>query len=199
MPRVAQEHLDGRRRQIVEAAVRCFARVGVHRTTMQEVFAESRLSPGGVYRYFPSKQSLVLAIAQNVGGQLAAAEQAAESTAPESLASEVARLITIFDGIETDADRRRVAIAIWGESLYDEAVRRAVSELLEAVSASLAGRIAHLQATGAAPVDVNPSDVAHVVLALLPGYLLQRIWFPDLDPLTFAATAQALFSGSASQ
>lgn len=196
MPRVAQEHLDGRRRQVVEAALRCFARTGLHRTTMQDVFAESGLSPGGVYRYFRSKDSLVLAIAQGVGEQLAAAEAAAAADPPRSLGAEVGRLIAVFDGIEADADHRRVAIAIWAESLYDPAVRDAVTGLLDGVAASLAGRIATLQAAGAAPARVDPADAARVVLALLPGHLLQRIWFPDLDPAAFAATAAALLDGA---
>ncbi|TML76063.1 MAG: helix-turn-helix transcriptional regulator, partial [Actinobacteria bacterium] len=37
MPRVSDEHLDARRRQIIDAAIVCFARDGFHRATMQDV------------------------------------------------------------------------------------------------------------------------------------------------------------------
>ena len=62
MPRVSEEHLERRRQQIVDAAQRCFARRGFHQSSMQDVFAESGLSAGAVYRYFKSKDELVAAL-----------------------------------------------------------------------------------------------------------------------------------------
>ena len=48
MARVSQEHLDARRRQILEGAARCFARDGFHSTTMQDILRETGLSAGAV-------------------------------------------------------------------------------------------------------------------------------------------------------
>jgi TetR/AcrR family transcriptional regulator, transcriptional repressor of aconitase len=47
-----------RRQEIVEAACRCFARRGVHRTTIRDVQREAGLSAGAVYAYFPNKEEL---------------------------------------------------------------------------------------------------------------------------------------------
>ncbi|WP_369028857.1 TetR/AcrR family transcriptional regulator, partial [Nocardia farcinica] len=63
MPRVSEEHLERRRQQILVAAQRCFSRKGFYNTSMQDVFAESGLSAGAVYRYFKSKDELVAALA----------------------------------------------------------------------------------------------------------------------------------------
>jgi len=71
MPRVTEEHLAARRRQILDAAVTCFARQGLHRTTMQDIFREAELSPGAVYRYFPSKEAILRAIAEEAFGNVA--------------------------------------------------------------------------------------------------------------------------------
>ena len=71
MPRVAESYLQSRRRQIMDAAIRCFAREGFHRTTMQDIFRETGLSAGAIYRYFKSKEDIVAAIAAEhraVGG-----------------------------------------------------------------------------------------------------------------------------------
>src|SRR5919112_312688 len=62
MPKVTEEHVEARRRQIVSAALRCFAREGFHRTTMQDIFREADLSPGAVYSYFKGKDELIVAI-----------------------------------------------------------------------------------------------------------------------------------------
>jgi TetR/AcrR family transcriptional regulator, transcriptional repressor of aconitase len=63
MPSVSQEHLDARRRQILDAARRCFVRNGFHATSMQDVLAEANLSAGAVYRYFRGKDEIIAAIA----------------------------------------------------------------------------------------------------------------------------------------
>src|SRR5262249_5925610 len=70
MPKVTQEHVDARRRQILSAAVRCFAREGFHRTTMQDIFREAELSPGAVYSYFAGKDELIVAIIGEMMGFL---------------------------------------------------------------------------------------------------------------------------------
>lgn len=48
-----------RREAILLAAERCFTRYGFHRTTMQLVAREAGMSPGNIYRYFPSKNAIV--------------------------------------------------------------------------------------------------------------------------------------------
>ena len=64
MPKVSQQYRDARRNQILDAAKRCFLRDGFHETSMQDLFAEAGLSAGAVYRYFSSKDNMVLAIAE---------------------------------------------------------------------------------------------------------------------------------------
>src|SRR5690349_23010234 len=53
-----------RRTRILDAAERCFARAGFHRTTMQDVAAEAGMSPGNLYRYFPSKDAIVAGLTE---------------------------------------------------------------------------------------------------------------------------------------
>ncbi len=66
MPKVTEEHVEARRRQILSAALCCFAREGFHRTTMQDIFGESDLIPGAVYSYFKGKDELIAAIVAEV-------------------------------------------------------------------------------------------------------------------------------------
>jgi AcrR family transcriptional regulator len=73
MPRVSQAHLDARRRQILDAARRCFVRNGFHATSMQDVLAEANLSAGAVYRYFRGKDEIIAAIAGEVVAEVAGA------------------------------------------------------------------------------------------------------------------------------
>ena len=202
VPRVSAQHLDERRQQIVAAAVRCFARAGVHGTTMQDVFAESAMSPGGVYRYFKSKDDLILAIAHGVAAQLDAlltpvkdATAADSVDPPRSVGEEVSRLIAVFDSVEGDENHRRVAMAIWSESLYHPGVAAVITDIVGRLTLSLASRLAVLQDMRRLDADLDPHSAAQVLIALLPGYLLQRVWFPNLEPEAFTHTSANMFPG----
>jgi len=60
-----------RRDEILDAAQRCFVRSGFHQTSMQEICAEAGMSPGNLYRYFPSKESLIAGIAERDRAEVA--------------------------------------------------------------------------------------------------------------------------------
>jgi AcrR family transcriptional regulator len=60
-----------RRDDILEAAERCFVRSGFHQTSMQEICAEAGMSAGNLYRYFPSKESIIAGIAERDRAELA--------------------------------------------------------------------------------------------------------------------------------
>ncbi len=61
MPKISAEKRTERRRQILNAAWRCFQREGLHVTTMNDIIGASGLSAGAVYSYFENKEDLILA------------------------------------------------------------------------------------------------------------------------------------------
>jgi AcrR family transcriptional regulator len=56
------ERRDQQIRRILEAAKNCFVRSGFQGASMQQICAECGMSPGALYRYFPSKEAIVEAI-----------------------------------------------------------------------------------------------------------------------------------------
>jgi AcrR family transcriptional regulator len=50
---------EERRQQILQAAVKLFARQGYARTTTKEIAREAKLSEGTIYKYFANKQDLL--------------------------------------------------------------------------------------------------------------------------------------------
>lgn len=63
-PAPKTDHRAGQRQRILAAALACFARDGFHGASMQKICAEAGMSPGALYRYFPSKESLIAAIVE---------------------------------------------------------------------------------------------------------------------------------------
>lgn len=71
MPRVSQQHLDARRRQILDGARTCFARHGVEGATVCRLEKETGLSRGAIFHHFRDKDALFLAVAEEDAKQMA--------------------------------------------------------------------------------------------------------------------------------
>ncbi|RZQ63728.1 TetR/AcrR family transcriptional regulator [Amycolatopsis suaedae] len=65
MPRVSQDHLDARRRQILDGARVCFARYGYEGATVRRLEEATGLSRGAIFHHFRDKESLFLALAED--------------------------------------------------------------------------------------------------------------------------------------
>jgi AcrR family transcriptional regulator len=64
MPKLKPDIQRARREHILDAAERCFAHAGFHRTTMQDICKEAGVSPGALYVYFTNKEDLIAGICE---------------------------------------------------------------------------------------------------------------------------------------
>jgi AcrR family transcriptional regulator len=64
VPKVSEEHRQERRRQIMAGARRAFAHHGYEGATVPRLEAQTGLSRGAIFSYFPSKLDLFVALAQ---------------------------------------------------------------------------------------------------------------------------------------
>lgn len=65
MPKVSQETLVARRRDILDASRRAFARHGYEGATVKVLEAETGLSRGAIFHHFRDKDALFLALAED--------------------------------------------------------------------------------------------------------------------------------------
>jgi TetR/AcrR family transcriptional regulator, transcriptional repressor of aconitase len=72
MPRVSQEHLAARRRQILDGARRCFAKYGYDRATVRRLEDTIGLSRGAIFHHFVDKDAIFLALAREDADEIAA-------------------------------------------------------------------------------------------------------------------------------
>src|SRR5690606_6028432 len=123
MPRVSEEHLERRRQQILDAAQLCFARKGFFDTSMQDVFTESGMSAGAVYRYFKSKNEIVAALASQtvvpVRAVLTAGVRADPLPTPAELIRTVAEEVIRHSGPEGVV---RLAPQAWALAMVNDDV-----------------------------------------------------------------------------
>jgi AcrR family transcriptional regulator len=182
VPRVGEAYLESRRRQIMDAAVACFAREGFHRTTMQHIVAETGLSAGAIYRYFPAKEDIVAAIAaEHHAREAAVLAGASEATNPGDVLRDLAH-VSLGRLADPEEQRwRRVTIQLWGEALRDERVMQIMRSGVDEPIEIIAGLLRRGQRDGSVPAGVDARSAARVCAAIFQGLVLQQAWDPGLD------------------
>jgi len=182
MPRVDDRYLASRRRQIMDAAVACFARDGFHRATMADIVAETGLSAGAIYRYFPAKEDIVAAVAaERHTREAAVLADAAAAADPGDVLRDLARVSLGRLADPAEQRWRRVTIQLWGEALRDDRVMRIVRSGLDEPIEVIAALLRRGQADGSVPAGIDPESAARVCAAIFQGLVLQQAWDPGLD------------------
>lgn len=77
MPKVSDDRLAARRREILDGARHCFAEYGYDGATVKRIEESTGLSRGAIFHHFKDKEALFLALAREDAGKMAdvAAEQ----------------------------------------------------------------------------------------------------------------------------
>ena len=200
MPKVSQQYLDARREHILSAARRCFLRDGFHSTSMQDLFAEAGLSSGAVYRYFPSKEDMIIAIAaENIQDVLAMISAVATHQPGRSVGAVMADLLAMVRAKHDEDELAGLAVLTWAEALRNPALATQFTDLLRQMRTTLATVVRGHQKAGELPTDVTAEALAAVLMSIVPGYILQlALLGPDaVDGAPDAA--RALWSGSVSE
>lgn len=98
-PRPREPWRERKRAQILEAASRIFAKRVYHLVSMEEVARVARVGKGTLYRYFPSKEDLYLAIVDAAFGLLIdrlEAERVAAVPPPTALRRMIEAIVETF-------------------------------------------------------------------------------------------------------
>jgi AcrR family transcriptional regulator len=193
MPRVSDDHLERRRRQILDAARRCFLRKGFHLTSMQDVFAESGLSAGAVYRYFKSKNEIIYAIAtEKQGGAVKLLETIMKEDPLPPFEEIIDRFFGHVQSILDDDGALRVAPQVWAEALHDPAYQAIVVRLFAGVRSRWTELASRMRDAGRLPADADPEAVGATLVCVMPGFVLQRMLAGNVDASTLTAGFHAL-------
>jgi AcrR family transcriptional regulator len=198
VPRVSEEYRAARRGEILAAAAGLFAHNGFHATSMADIFAESGMSAGAVYRYFRSKEEIVVAVAETV---LANADEVfarllADGAAPSPAETVRAVIAAILErggqGPVAGPEFTRIAIQVWGEASRSEELRERVGGAFTQVRAHYTEVARRWQEAGRLPADADLEQVGSAMLGLTQGFLLQSLLIPGTTPEGYIAGVEAL-------
>ncbi|WP_059007076.1 TetR/AcrR family transcriptional regulator [Streptomyces specialis] len=193
MARVSQEHLEARRRQIIQGAARCFSRDGFHGTSMQDIFRETGLSAGAVYRYFPGKEAIIAALANEVltavRGAFDDALAGPRPAWPDEIIAEALRRVD-----DVLLFPPALVIQVWSETFRDPRLAGILHGALIGMADAWAKVVASYQENGLMSADVPPAHVARVLLACAQGFLVQRALLGPLEVQVMSDGLRGLMS-----
>jgi AcrR family transcriptional regulator len=199
MARFTEAQKEGRRQEILAAALRCFARNGFHSTTITDVVRESGVSQGTFYLYFETKDDVIAALADDRSQSDALINAIAGAEADP-----VVGLTILFDlhgrtlADAQRADERRVAIQGWAEALRNDAIRQRLVANTLRVQQEIARLIERGQRTGQFRADAEPQGVARALMALFRGLTLLTAWDGAFDPAPTAKSIEDMVRGALS-
>jgi AcrR family transcriptional regulator len=199
MPKVTDEHVAARRRQILSAALACFSRNGFHRTSMQDIFQEADLSPGAVYSYFKGKDDLVRAIIAETMGFITQTASVFTEPLPDGRlrrpGEAFAELIEQNRNVElgTLEERARIFPHLIGEQQRDPELNAAARAGLSRLREGFATLARAAQKRGELAAAIDPDQFGRLAMSLLQGALIQiSVYGDDMDLDAYVRTAVAL-------
>lgn len=181
MRRPSAQLQHDRRAEILEAARRCFARMGFHQASMQQICLEAGMSPGNLYRYFPSKEALIAGIAEldraEVGAELAGAQ-----SAPDFFATLEALARHHF--VERSRDDVGLCAEMVAESRRNPTIARIMSDFDVDVRTRLIALLQAAKDRGDISRSANLDDAVETMMLLADGVWWRRAVHADYDPAT---------------
>ncbi|WP_410823367.1 TetR/AcrR family transcriptional regulator [Methylobacterium oryzisoli] len=165
-----------RRIRILDAAERCFVRSGFHRTTMQDVAAEAAMSPGNLYRYFPSKDAIVAGLAERDRGMVQEGFGALPS-GPD--------LLSAFFGlarqhlVDEPVEKAVLCVEMWAEATRNPAMSAICRDFEQEMRQRITGI---LRKAGTEEHGADAEALTVLIMVLADGMLARRALLPDFDP-----------------
>jgi AcrR family transcriptional regulator len=182
MPKISQLRRDARRQQILDAALECFSEEGFHQTGMAEIVWRSGLSHGAVYGYFPSKDDIIEALADDRHQREALLNAVAlQSRDPIDGLHRLVRAYGAWLNDPKGTPGRRVGVHGWAEALRNDRVRALVVAGIDVPRTIIAELIERGQRSGQISRRVSADAIAKSLIALFQGLVLQVSWGESID------------------
>jgi TetR/AcrR family transcriptional regulator, repressor for uid operon len=178
MRRANTQRQSDRRMEILDAAQRCFARAGFHGASMQEICAEAGMSPGNLYRYFPSKEALIAGICERNRAE-AAESLLAVDQAPgffEGLAA-----LARYHLVERTDEEAGLCAEIMAESRRNPEIARLHTELERDIKTRLVDMLRRAAGRGEISSAIDLDGAATMLMVLADGMSWRRASDPSFN------------------
>ncbi|KQZ02226.1 hypothetical protein ASD45_16190 [Pseudolabrys sp. Root1462] len=164
-----------RRAEILDAAERCFARAGFHRASMQDICTEAGMSPGNLYRYFPSKEALIAGICERNRADAVDSFNHVQE-APDFF--EALAGLARYHLVDRTDDEVSICAEIMAESRRHPDIRQLYQTIENDIRERMAALLQRAAERNEIRADLDPQAVAGLLMAIGDG----MSWRRSVDP-----------------
>lgn len=179
MRKVDPAKQEEKRRQILEAALACFARKGFHGTSTNDICAEAGMSPGNLFHYFPSKLALITTIAEAYRVEMA--ERFAHMDQQDDVIGAIETLALDLMKLSMDPIDARLSIELIAEAMGDSEAGKIYAENDRRIKDDLIALLKRGIAKGQIDPEVQPEAAATWLIALADGTVSRAQIDPDFS------------------
>ncbi|MND26768.1 HTH-type transcriptional repressor KstR2 [compost metagenome] len=175
--RIPEQH-EGKRKEILEAAHRCFLRYGLQGASISMICKEARMSPGHLYHYFPSKDAIIEQMADEYLSTLHTYFDRQRETGDVAtvLLSEIWSM-TSWD----DTAHCRILFELLAEAGRNDRVRDILADNTKSIRQLLAQTLKSGQEGGKVDPDLNPDDTAAMLIAIVDAAPMLPLMVPGIS------------------
>src|SRR5919198_2070808 len=169
------------RKQLMAAAIDCFARLGYQGTTIDRIARDAGVTKGAVYYHFRDKEELLFeTVKDRIGGfEQQVLEKVKVTPAPDALT----RLREVVDACffhATVSNHRRFIMTLMIEALdTNPRLSREFRDILRRMRTFVTTVILRGQQKGTLRADVAPEDAAAVIMGGIIGAEVQHYQDPE--------------------
>jgi TetR/AcrR family transcriptional repressor of uid operon len=177
MTKKRTEAADDRRRQILDAAIVCFAESGFHQTSMHDISAEAGISVGLIYRYFKNKDEVISAIAAEHKKEIAQLLERA-GQAPTLLES-MEILFTSHCCEDSPQTISAFVVDLFAEAGRNRKVANLVRGVVRTKAKGLTNLIANSSDSKHTAGGLRPDQIAEMIFAINDGTMMRSVLEPS--------------------
>ena len=170
---------EAKRRQIVEAAIACFARKGFHGTSTNDICAEAGMSPGNLFHYFPSKLALIATITEEYRAEYA--ERFVQMTQQDDVLTAIEALALDLMEQSRNPLEARISIELIAEGMRNSEVGKIYVDSDRQVKAGFVALLKRGIAKGQLDPSLHPEAAATWLIALADGTISRAQIDPDFS------------------
>lgn len=178
MPKLKASTQAARREHILDAAERCFARSGFHRTTMQDICREAQISAGALYLYFSSKEELIAGISERDRANFR--HRLSTLTSSDDVIGSLAALAKYY-ALEEPRHKRALCIEIAAEAVRNPAVGKIFRSVDRYVIDSFEQVFSEAIRKNRIAPKLDPRLLAELVVLIGDGLFWRLAVDPDFD------------------
>ena len=182
---------EEKRREILAAATRCFARDGLRGASVSSICAEAGISPGHLYHYFESKEAILDIIVETVLERTTKqlGQTITSSDALSALISDMQQAT-----IRSDDGGNVLVLDMLAEAGRNPAIAKLVQKYSRGMRHLLADFLRSGQVRGQIDPSLDTEAAAAVLMGVIDGFVITAVRDPSLNKVVTAEMLHTLIT-----